>query len=132
MPAPKSKCECPICHKSYINLALHHTKMHATFTYDDTYDDDKILKDGVVMTTMNGGGSSWNEGGGAYAFLETDLDLPGDGKTYRFKIFDSGKTELWLTSCANGRHGSKNPATLGGVDKTLITTKIAPPKWFKK
>jgi len=103
--------------------------MHATFTYDDG----KILKDGVVMTTTNGsGGNSGNDGDGkgAYAFLETDIDLPGDGKTYRFKIFDSGKTELWLTSCANGRHGSKNPATLGGVDKTLITTKIAPPKLF--
>ena len=115
MPAPKSKCECPICHKSYINLALHHTKMHATFTCVDG----KILKDGVVLTTFGSDGTS--EG---YKFSETNPDRPGDGNTYRFKIFDSGKTELWLTSCANGRDGTKNAATFGGVDKTLITNKI--------
>jgi len=115
MPAPKSKCECPICHKSYINLALHHTKMHATFTCVDG----KILKDGVVLTTLGSGGTA-----DGYEFSETDPDMPGDGNTYRFKIFDSGKKELWLTSCAGGRNGTKNAATFGGVDKTLITNKI--------
>jgi hypothetical protein len=115
MPAPKSKCECPICHKSYINLALHHTKMHAIFICDHG----KILKDGVVMTTFGSGGTS-----DGYSFFETNPDLPGDGNTYRFKVFGGGKMELWLTSCAGGRDGSKNNATFGGVDKTLITNKI--------
>ena len=115
-PAPKSKCECPICHKSYVNLALHHTKMHATFTCVD----DKILKDGVLLTTIDLSDCT----GADYSFYETDPDQPGDGKTYRLKIFNSGKMELWLTSCAGGRDGSKNSATFGGVDKTLITNKI--------
>ena len=113
----KSTTKCPICHKSFVNLSLHHTKIHAVFTLTA---DRKVLKDGVHLTTLTGGSGSTPASG----YIETDIYKPGDGNTYRLRIFDCEKTELWLTTFARNRDGSGNPDWPGGKDTKLITKKI--------
>ena len=118
MASTKSKTACPHCQKSFINLALHHTKMHAVFTRDGGH----LLKDGVCFGVVEMVGTGGNDKGD-YILHEPTDERP-DGHTYRLYDYENGNTELWRTTCADGRHGSKNNATYGGADSTLITTKI--------
>jgi hypothetical protein len=98
-------------------MALHHTKIHAVFTLTA---DRKVLKDGVQLTSLTGGSGSRFD----YGFIETDIYKPGDGNTYRLRIFECGRTELWLTTLTRYRDGSDNPDWPGGKDTKLITRKI--------
>jgi hypothetical protein len=119
----KPTTPCHICGKKFINLSIHHTKMHAVFTIVTDGNIGKIMKDGVCFTTLQMWvGNSSNDEKGGYNLSETCLDenykAGDDGKTYRYYEYDNGGTELWLTSLARGN------GYLGGKSITMITNKI--------
>jgi hypothetical protein len=126
----KPTTPCHICGKKFINLSIHHTKMHAVFTIVTDGKIGKVMKDGVCLTTLDMWvGSGGDEKKGGYNESETCLEnykAGDDGKTYRYYEYDNGGTELWLTSLARGN------GFLGGKNVTMITNKIisanAPPK----
>jgi len=115
--------ECPICHKKFINLELHHTKMHAKFTTKKSGHHLVILKDNVPFAKLFIGGDTATKHGKHATIFESGDDLI-DGHTYRLYEFNDGSTELYETTVAKGKHGTKHGATLGGVDGSMITNKI--------
>ena len=125
MSSFKSTTPCGICGKSYVNVALHHTKSHAVFTLIVDGIEGKIMKDGVCLTTLCMGVGSASNDKGEYIESETILDgdykAMDDGKTYRFMEYVDGTTELWLTTLARGGAGT----FWGGKNSQMITNKIA-------
>ena len=125
MASFKSTTPCGICGKSYVNVALHHTKSHAVFTIEVEENVGKIMKDGVCLTTLCMGVGSSSNDKGQYTESETCLDddykAMDDGKTYRFMEYEDGTTELWLTTLARGGAGTY----WGGKNSQMITNKIA-------
>lgn len=77
--------ECKLCGKTFKNMALHHTKVHAVFTFDcKTHD---IFKDGVLYDTMGmdargalNGVPTWYGEGEMNTSKRTRIYISDDGK----------------------------------------------------
>jgi hypothetical protein len=112
--------DCPICKKSFVNVALHHTKVHAVFALNG----ESLMKDGVCISTLVQECDECDN-------LSLITEKSNDGNVYRLKLFYTGRTELWLTNKKNGvKH--HNGTISGGDNVTLITTKIPLPHYVEK